>query len=59
MADTSPTGSVSETESRKLRRYQDAEQGEVSDPHLWADLHYGPGMEVEEETQDDNRTMEF
>ena len=59
MAGTSPSESVSETESRKLRRYQDAEQGEVSDPDLWADLHYGPPMEVDEETQDDNRTMEF
>ena len=30
-----------ETRSQRLRRYQNAEQGEVSDPDAWADLHYG------------------
>ena len=34
-----------ETRSEKMRRYQNAEQGEVSDPDAWADLHYGqPSM---------------
>ena len=60
MADTSPNRSASEIRSQRIRRYQDAEQGEVSDPDEWATLHYGPAMEVEElETQDDTRIMEF
>ena len=33
---------MSETDSQKLRRYQDAEQCEVSDPDAWATIHYGP-----------------
>ena len=59
MADTSPSGSASESQSQRMRRYQDAEQGEVSDPDMWATIHYGPEMEVEETTQDDSGIMEF
>ena len=29
-----------ETRSERMRRYQNAEQGEVSDPDAWAVLHY-------------------
>ena len=39
--------------------YEDAEQGEVSDPDLWASLHYGPAMEVEETENQDDGMMEF
>ena len=60
MADTSPSGSVSESRSQRLRRYQDAEQGEVSDPDEWATLHYGPPLEAEQtETLDESEMMEF
>ena len=42
-----------ETRSERLRRYQNAEQGEVSDPDAWAALHYGrppPAESADEET---------
>jgi hypothetical protein len=43
-----------ETRSERLRRYQNAEQGEVSDPDAWANLHYGRP----EEPADDEATTE-
>ena len=44
-----------ETRSERMRRYQNAEQGEVSDPDAWAALHYGPApMEsADEETTEE------
>ena len=43
-----------ETRSEKMRRYQNAEQGEVSDPDAWADLHYGqPSMGSTDATTDE------
>ena len=30
-----------ETQSERLRRYQNSEQCEVSDPDEWAAIHYG------------------
>ena len=43
-----------ETRSERLRRYQNAEQGEVSDPDAWASLHYGrPATESADEATSD------
>ena len=43
-----------ETRSERMRRYQNAEQGEVSDPDAWADLHYGqPSMGSADATADE------
>jgi hypothetical protein len=43
-----------ETRSERLRRYQNAEQGEVSDPDAWAALHYGrPPESADEETTEE------
>ena len=44
-----------ETRSERLRRYQNAEQGEVSDPDAWAVLHYGrpPAESPDEETTEE------
>ena len=44
-----------ETRSESLRRYQDAEQGEVSDPDARAVLHYGrpPVESADEETTEE------
>jgi len=44
-----------ETRSERLRRYQNAEQGEVSDPDAWAVLHYGrpPAESADEETTEE------
>ena len=33
---------MEESHEAKLQRYQNAEQCEVSDPDLWATIHYGP-----------------
>ena len=33
--------SMVETDEQKLRRYNWSTQDEVSDPDLWADIHYG------------------
>ena len=43
-----------ETRSERMRRYQNAEQGEVSDPDAWAALHYGrPPESADEETAEE------
>ena len=47
------------TESEKHRRYQQSEQCEVSDPDLWANVHYGVHGSVEEEQIPDDGIMEF
>eukprot|EP00435_Cladocopium_sp_Y103_P055835 s758_g18.t1 len=36
--------SDAETRSDMMRRYADATQSEVSDPDLWAVIHYGEGF---------------
>ena len=39
---TSSDENMEESHEAKLQRYQNAEQCEVSDPDLWATIHYGP-----------------
>ena len=40
---TGSSESVHETDEERLRRYNWSGQEEVSDPDLWARIHYGPG----------------
>ena len=37
-----------ESQSARLRRYQNSEQCEVSDPDEWAVIHYGPNDDENE-----------
>ena len=59
----SPESSLEETNEEKMQRYRDSEQCEVSDPDLWATVHYGPPEE--DDSGDDamdgttNDPMEF
>ena len=39
---TTSDEAMTETEEEKLQRYQNSEQCEMSDPDLWATIHYGP-----------------
>ena len=39
---TTSDEAMTETEEERVQRYQNAEQREVSDPDLWATIHYGP-----------------
>ena len=39
---TTSDEAMTETEEERVQRYQNAEQCEVSDPDLWATIHYGP-----------------
>ena len=39
---TSSDEDMEESNEEKLQRYQNSEQREVSDPDLWATIHYGP-----------------
>eukprot|EP00435_Cladocopium_sp_Y103_P002805 s929_g1.t1 len=41
--------SMRETRQEKIQRYNNSTQDEVSDPDLWADLHYGPRSPDREE----------
>ena len=40
--ETSSDEAMMETHEDRLQRYRDSEQCEVSDPDLWATIHYGP-----------------
>ena len=50
---TTSDEAMTETEEEKLQRYQNSEQCEVSDPDLWATIHYGP---ADEDDNGDNAT---
>ena len=41
-----------ETTSQRLARYRDASQAEVSDPHEWATIHYGPEVPDDDGVQE-------
>ena len=47
-----------ETAAQRCRRYQNAEQCEVSDPAEWAAIHHGPAAE-KEESMDESGEQEF
>ena len=45
---------MEETNEERMQRDRDPEQCEVSDPDLWATVHYEPPEDAEEETNDDD-----
>ena len=47
-----------ETPAEKTQRYMNCGQSEVSDPDLWADIHYGPGSHRKETEPDDGTGLQ-
>ena len=52
--ESSSDEAMEETNEERMQRYRDSEQCEVSDPDLWATVHYGPSDDGEHETNDDD-----
>ena len=52
--ETSWDEAMTEIHEKRLQRYLDSEECEVSDPDLWATVHYGPPEDGEEETNEDD-----
>ena len=52
--ESSSDETMEETNEERMQRYRDSEQCEVSDPDLWATVHYGPPEDGENETNDDD-----